>query len=199
MQRSSGHQDWHIRTRVAKKEAKRQPQESVWVQGSGNPRAAGGNTVLLMITIPNNAFSQNCITYHHTFTHHTNLSMALSSSKKNKQGFDWLCSIPKLAFLQQQQFLSTPPTPQKKQLFQDLYVLQQRFRTFSIRTAHEHVLLIPRYAILCAGLGMGYFSITGKHTRAHTVHPRTFTLCPATPVTGFNSASFWMIFWIYYL
>lgn len=127
------------------------------MQGSGNARAAGGNSVLLMVTLPNNAFSQNCITYHHTFTHHTNLSMALSSSKKNKQGFDWLCSIPKLAFLQQQQFLSAPPTPQKKQLFQDLYVLQQRFRTSSIRPACEHVLLIPRYVILCAGVRNGIF------------------------------------------
>lgn len=39
-------------------------------------------------------------------------------------------------------------------------------------------------------LGMGYFSITGKRTCAHTVHPRTVTLCPATPVTGFNSSKF---------
>lgn len=135
--------------------------------------------------------SQNFISYYHTFTHHTNLRMVLSSSKKNKEGFDWWCA----QFINWHFYNIKNSYSQKIINFSMIFMFFSKVLWLSSNRFYSLLACSQVFYPFCWCYEWEIFLLQrGKHVQA-----QTFTLYPATPVTIFDSNNFQMILWVYYL
>lgn len=118
------------------------------------------STLILILQLPQTYFfSEVC--YYHTFIHHENLRIILSSSKKkrNKLGFDWYCV----------QFINWPFSSimnsylQKQSTLSSLFMF---FRKVLWLSSYRFYLLLAYFQVFyptCSCYQWDYVSVVGKH------------------------------------